>query len=934
MATLDFLPRTTYRPPSPVQAHNRRRSLNTIMEDDEESNRGSVVREKERRGRDRSPKSAFLDTYLSPLSEHFPTPRGNNFMRANIPSSTSSETDSVSPAISSAPWTRDSFSTDATDFDDLYGLSDDEDYRQKSRIGGGLQRRSSARRSTASNRHSGSATNRLSLPALVIPTKEEQIWPSAAAAIKLMSSPIPPTPPPKVPMSPAYLSYLASKHEPMSSNPPSLDGSLTSEQLAAMSAPPTPDMGNDETEDNGDWGGGIQLEPAAMATLRALSGDDFEIHDNPSEQVIEVSQMSPTIEMQQSPPPMISTIRHHNSVVVSASDQRSLESLSRLEIPSPGGFFSSLAPAARHTWHLASISPSPAELHPPSSTTAEHFYKTPWSSMPVERIVEVNETMSDGIPTARPNPAVHVLNRPELSHQDSEETVTSLHVNDPYDYDFHEHEEELVATEILEEYGNSYVRKLQSNAGVNLDRTSMWLSAQSDYLSALINPPEERGDEVALLKREASVKNEHNSAAKKTVRFSENVSKKEAVPLPSKLAHKESAYYRAFQVFNAQSRFRDTFVHRLPRFEALQSQRVSFGSAHRAQLLGIYQLSVAPVTKQRRMSANVARGDEPAPIDPAKIKREQEREALEQMSGAAWNVMATRLLNGGKLLSAPIAKRLARLSSMGPTPSGRERARILDLGGQSTCDWAWYVATEFPCTKVYSVTTKALRQLSNSNIRGPWNHRRVAVANLWNLPFPDNSFDLVSARNLYAMLKVAAEHGEDEYDNCLEECFRVLKPGGYIEFWVMDSDLINAGPLGTAKSVEFGFNLRTRGYDAFPTRQWLTRLREAGFVGTKRAWSFLPVGTKDAVSGTGPSGSDEGVAPNEDLEGATRNVAEISGLVGSWAWEKWMLKLESESGKEEERLLDGVVAVLEEGRKQGSGWRVLSGWARKPVTSV
>ncbi|RAL62760.1 hypothetical protein DID88_004602 [Monilinia fructigena] len=115
---------------------------------------------------------------------------------------------------------------------------------------------------------------------------------------------------------------------------------------------------------------------------------------------------------------------------------------------------------------------------------------------------------------------------------------------------------------------------------------------------------------------------------------------------------------------------------------------------------------------------------------------------------AAWNVTATKLLNGGRLIAAPIAKRLARLSSMGPTINGtpRDRARILDLGGQATCDWAWHCATEYPNCKVYTVTTKALRQLSNSNIRGPKNLRQVAVDRLVKLPWKDNQFDLVSAR--------------------------------------------------------------------------------------------------------------------------------------------------------------------------------------------
>jgi U6 snRNA-associated Sm-like protein LSm2 len=44
-----------------------------------------------------------------------------------------------------------------------------------------------------------------------------------------------------------------------------------------------------------------------------------------------------------------------------------------------------------------------------------------------------------------------------------------------------------------------------------------------------------------------------------------------------------------------------------------------------------------------------------------------------------------------------------------------------------------------------------------------------------------------------------------------------------------------------------------------------------------------------------------------------------------------MLKLQMEIGVAEENLLEGVGAIVEEGRRCGAGWRCLNGWARKPV---
>jgi len=666
-----------------------------------------------------------------------------------------------------------------------------------------------------------------------------------------------------------------------------------------------------------------------MATLQALSGED--IYEQ-SEQVIELPHVSPTREMQQSPPPINTNIRRHNSVVLSPEQQLSMSSLTALEIPSPGGFFASLSNVSRHTWHIVPYGQD--NEAPPSSTTAEHFYKTPWTSEPIERIIEVNESMSDGCPTARP----------VLLKNDSEETITALASPETT-------EEEIVATEIIaDDYDATYARKLTEESLEHFDRTHLWLTAQTSYLSALINPTEERDDEAAIQKRDAlaltntEVTEEseiETTPKKKTVRFSEvpttanSISLVVGCPLPL-LIRQESAYYRAFRAFITQSRYRDTFVHRTPRFEALQIARTSFLAAYRAQLLGKFQLSVIPQSAKKRMSANVARGDETAPEDPAKLHADKEREAKAQMSAAAWNVMAAKMLNGGRLIAAPVAKKLARLSRLEPTGTGaRERARILDLGGQPTCDWAWYCAAEYPAAKIYTVCTKASRQISNSNIRGPANHRQVAVHKLTRLPFKDAQFDVVSARNVHAMLKVASEHGEDEYALCLAECMRVLKPGGYLEFAVMDSDIVNAGPLGQAKSVEFGFSLRTRGYDASPTKAWLGRLNATGFTKVRRAWVFLPMGPPPTMEGKAASRDSMGVERPLELEamvqGSTAGAAAISGVVGGWAWERWMLKLQMEIGVAEENLLEGVGAIVEEGRRCGAGWRCLNGWARKPV---
>ncbi|KAI0379734.1 hypothetical protein F5Y04DRAFT_271792 [Hypomontagnella monticulosa] len=991
MPELVLLPSSTYQPPSPSQARRPGRSLNTIMEEEPaHSQRLAALRSRKIQA---SSSNEKIVQWLTPRSDQFPTPRGIHFLSAPIlpesPSTVSAD-ESNSPSITSSdPWNRASISTDVTEFDDIYEVSDDDDSRRKPSRMSSLKRRNSSRSAMLKRSSSQAEASHKALPPLTIPEQQEQhvdSW-SGRQGLKKLLSPVPPTPPPKVEMSPAVISFLQaqqSQEVPTISAPPSLDGSLSSDQMAALSAPPTPIMGQGEDSASVDWSG-VQLQPAALVTLQALSGSEDSEDEYGSERVIEIERMP---EMSQQTTRLLTSMTRP-ALRLSTHQQQSLNGLTRLDIPSPGGFFSGLSPRTRHTWHLPTMTPD--DIAPPTSTTAEQFYRFPWNepapqvptlptvpvlppppprperfaavpypSAPVEQVLEVRGTMSDGIPTARQAVFEQIV---EARVNLTEEVVTARRIepsvpepSSPYG--------DITATEIVTTYDPEYVKKQQEEALSNLDRTEMWLMAQKAYLKGIV-PEDEVKSEVEAEPETQDVHVEEPKAKepepevaspaqkKKTVRFSEIVVKTD-IPktLPPKLMWQESAYYRAFQDYIIRSRSQDPFVHRLPRFEALQAQRISLRETHRNQLLGKHQLSVVPQSAKKRMSANVARGDDVLVDDPEKLKKDKEHEALNQMSMANWHVGATKALNGGRLFSAPIAKRLARLSRIG---GASNRARILDLGGQSTCDWAWHCAITYPNTKVYTVTTKAIRQLSNSNIRGPPNHRQVAVQRLTRLPFPDAHFDLVSARELHSILKFIGENGEDEWDSCLSECMRVLKPGGYLEFSVLDSDITNAGPLGLAKSVEFGFALKTLGYDPSPTRMFLGRLHRAGFDGVRRAWVCLPMGPDPAVRRERKVARDStGVERPLELEamvtGSTEAAASVAGFAGSWSWERWLLRCEMEKVASETRLgfletetaemreagkcLDGVHEVVEEGRRCGAGFRMLNGFARKPATRL
>lgn len=665
---------------------------------------------------------------------------------------------------------------------------------------------------------------------------------------------------------------------------------------------------------------GVQLPPEALDTLRHLSLDipsqpDFASPTDSEDEMVEVEWGSLT-------PP-----RRPSSADVTPMSQHSEYSISRISIPSPGGFFSSLGSNARHTWCLNG--PAPMSEVPPSSTTAEQFYNCPWNrnaTATVERIVEVDDNSTEGPPTARQiphGPVEHAL--PRASADDELQPV--------------------------EDHDEGYEVAIQEIAEERLDQTTRWLATQTSYMAALRDPCP--ANKVGLvtdqqLQRSSSHvrQDSFGSPMKKAVRFLETEVARRQHKEPQRIGEGESIYYHAFQHMQSEENPFDAFRHRHTRSDSIQSSRISLPHEHVAHLRGQFEITLVDRPNPQRPISMMPGNDSDKPEETAEQKViarvEKERQALDQLQTGMWVIEAAKYLSGGRLLNSPAAtKSLRRAPLLSDIENGKVKnpARVLDLGGQPSGDWAWHCSKEYQYARVYTASIE--RQRVESNIRGPRNHRPTAVPALWQLPYPDEHFNVISARALFAFLKTEKPPGkaQDEYDLCLQECMRCLKPGGYLEFFVMDAEIVNAGPRGSAVSVEFGFNLKTRGYDPSPTKAWLGRVRRAGFDDIKRAWTFLPMGTPTkelpALPETPPPDVSTFETHNVKVEavqgpvGSTADAANMSGLVGSWAWEQWMLRLQLEMGKEQ--LLEGVGAVLEEGKWTGAGWRCLSGWARKPL---
>ena len=664
-------------------------------------------------------------------------------------------------------------------------------------------------------------------------------------------------------------------------------------------------------------------------------------------------------------------------------------SFTQLSIPSPGGFFSSLKGNARHTWCLEKGSLTPSV---PTSAVAEHFYFNMDSVNVKETVLSVEDTnLTEGPPTAR-----QATFDPAITAQDRRNSTGSSETDDLYGADSQPKADVFPSPNSVQ-YEQAYEEELKQAAEAHLDRTSSWLAAQTSYLSILreSNPVNNPTDYLpsphpALQEDRLERSNTIDSNIRKTVRFLEEARSATAlVPPPNILtalspskdtnvsspksggtspesanSNKEAIFYSAFSRLlddaSYKRRNRDSFVHSAARIEALRSSRLALPVQHIDSLMGQYWLQApqrpkysGPFNSNPRATGIFERNTAALMYDTV----EREQAALRAMSAGTWEVDALRSLFCGRLLSCEAAcQRLATKSTIpldDPASVGAKRLRVLDIGGTATGNWGWHAACEWPNVKVYTVITKeqstSQRPRGVARPIGPDNHRTVSVPHLWQLPFKSNHFDVVSARSLHMLLRAEPVPGVkeiNEWDLALREIMRVLKPGGHLDFLILDAGISKAGTRGEALSVEFGFELKKRGYEREAARQWLPKLKNQGFVGCKRAWMFLPIGRKDEhpeiefLAAPRPvsevSTISKIVKQYMNVEavqgpvGSTQDVADITGLLGARMWEEWILKIRMEGGREKSRLLEGIDEVLEEGKINGSGWKCVVGWCKKP----
>lgn len=766
---------------------------------------------------------------------------------------------------------------------------------------------------------------------------------------------------------------------------PSLDGSLSSDQVSNVSSPATPELRPDA---DGQWGSGRirvrrdreSLTSADGASTGMLAEEDLVIEtssedrnpllesfpDIPSLKGIEGSDLGGAGLCSRStsegpdeivlPPEALATLQQislgNSATLWSDRLDQNNEMVQLSEPPSrrPSGADDATPASDLSKYSFTNLSiPSPRQLFPsvdssnqPTTAVAERFYNVPWRR---EDNNNTEEQVAEHSHVSTPDDQRTAAEEPSFANQLPSNNIERV------SFDSQSHDgsrvlsiQEIDRSGVVFEYDEQYDEQLKQKALRNLDRTSLWLAAQASYLAALRETnPANNIESNDFVKEEDHVQSISASGPQNPALSSKIEAPVTGREGPQGVDTKDSIYWKGFQALSQCTRHRDAFLHRNIRFEAVQSVRVGLIDKHLDTLMGKFEISKPerpPYTGPFSRAPRNSDSQQALAEQELFAELEKERMVLAQLNQPFWAIEALRFLNGGRLMISPAGRRLEKANALGSLPKNtqrRSKLRVLDIAGQATGGWAWHLANDYPNVKVYTVVTED--QVVNRHIARPRNHRLLSVPHLWKLPFRDNQFDVISARSIHAFLKSERPEGEDmdEIDLCLRECYRCLKPGGCLEFYVMDAEIARAGPYGSATSVEFAVNLKLRGYDTCLTKRFVHRLSKANFVDIKRAWMFLPMGVEPAKPKPLRETPDPLVRTRfSDYEavhgpvGSTGDVANITGLFGGWMWEQWMLKLQLEMGHDRDTLLKDIGRVFDEGRKQGSGWTTLSGWAMKP----
>lgn len=342
----------------------------------------------------------------------------------------------------------------------------------------------------------------------------------------------------------------------------------------------------------------------------------------------------------------------------------------------------------------------------------------------------------------------------------------------------------------------------------------------------------------------------------------------------------------------------------------------------------------------------------------------------DEMKLRLWALMASTWLNFDRVLVSPAHEQLRGVSVKGKEKATDERqgaeGRILVVDGLGSDEWSYYCALTYPSCKVYNLSPSlnasedGAAQEAPTGLSKPPNHKQIHHTSFDTVfPFPVGFFNVVSLRFLPSSTYPSLPF-------ILQQCQRVLAPGGYLEVTVLDADLVNMGNR-TKRAVDLNRGIMVREFEETAANaregtvsclsastiagkaasERVLRLLEKGFEDVNRCLVALPVvghidgsislgsvqGSVDHKHTPAINGSPElpaGEQGRKPIDAHDSNITDVVSKVGRyWYTRTYERVMTGEKGESMGRSMWNDKGLLRECSKKKTGMRMLVAYARK-----
>ncbi|KAI1308884.1 hypothetical protein F5Y03DRAFT_84862 [Xylaria venustula] len=257
-----------------------------------------------------------------------------------------------------------------------------------------------------------------------------------------------------------------------------------------------------------------------------------------------------------------------------------------------------------------------------------------------------------------------------------------------------------------------------------------------------------------------------------------------------------------------------------------------------------------------------------------------EETPLSQVNLRVGSMTVSKWLTFGHVLFSPVREDLV------DNDSSLKRQSILVIDGLGNDDWSFYAAETYPAANFFNLSPRAPlprdHQLKSSFPLSPPNHHQIQFkSHADKFPFGPDSFTAL----VFRFPTVAPE---SHYRNIFSEALRVLKPGGFIEFAVLDVDLNNIGNRTRRAVRHLKEQVSAQDPELYlsSTADLILRLLgKKGFVDIKTCRLGVPVASSITTAANKDGKKDErslAEMMNDNTELGDKNITKMVSKVGRW----------------------------------------------------